>query len=88
MVGPWPPHFKFAVLIISDDATRKLEDQEMQQQVNHDELLTDLAFIREKAKEVWEKIGIKCSRIIYVSYSPIERKFVGDFDLKKHTIES
>ena len=45
------------MLIISDDATRKLEDQEMQQQVNHDELLTDLAFIREKAKEVWEKIG-------------------------------
>ena len=45
------------MLIISDDATRKLEDQEMLQQVNHDELLSDLAFIREKAKEVWDKIG-------------------------------
>ena len=46
------------IFISSDDATRKLEDQELQQRVNHDELLTDLSYIREKAKEVWEKIGI------------------------------
>ena len=47
----------FNIFVSSDDATKKLENQEMQQQVNHDELLTDLAYIREKAKEVWEKIG-------------------------------
>ena len=58
------------VLIISDDATRKLEDQEMQQQVNHDELLFDLAFIREKAKEVWDKIGNVHALLTYISEIP------------------
>ena len=55
-----------------EEASEKLENQELQQRVNHDEILDDLSSIREKAKQVWDKIGeyFNCSNIISHSADP------------------
>ena len=48
----------FCLITFEDSTAQMLEQQENAQQENHAEILGDLASIREKAKEVWEKIGI------------------------------
>ena len=51
----------------SDTANAKLMRQENQQKDNHDEILRDLATIREKAKQVWEKLGEKFVTFFFAS---------------------
>ena len=41
----------------SDKTSEEIAHQGDQQKVNHDELLKDLEAIRQRAKDVWDKIG-------------------------------
>ena len=40
-----------------ENTVKQLEDQDEGRRQNHDQLLKDLTQIRNKAKDVWEKIG-------------------------------
>lgn len=63
---------------MSDAAADKLEAQEVIQQDHHQEIIEDLAAIRAKASEVWNKIGMAqhtyhtcgfhCPGIVFILY--------------------
>ena len=45
------------VVLSVDSTSDQLTEQEQQQRVNHEQILEDLANIRDRARDVWTKIG-------------------------------